>query len=174
MGVQFATWIATLFISGLCTAALFAQGLYAPSKISGGAQIYYEDTMASLSTSMINNYRTTLMSYQTAVNANVIPSISQDQLLKWNSTLGKLSDDAKNMASATQGTVDPAKMVSYLTQALALYQDNTILTVAQVDAFTCNNNVTVTDANGAVSITKGVACPKPKLVANVTNPLAKA
>jgi sodium-dependent phosphate transporter len=34
-GQQFASWVATLFVVGLAVAAIFAQGIYSPSKIDG-------------------------------------------------------------------------------------------------------------------------------------------
>jgi hypothetical protein len=47
---QFSSWVGTLIIVGVSTAALFAQGLYAPGKLEGKAQIFYEDRVALAST----------------------------------------------------------------------------------------------------------------------------
>jgi hypothetical protein len=41
--LQFGSWIFTLFVSGLGTAAVFAYGVYAPGKIEGAQVIYHED-----------------------------------------------------------------------------------------------------------------------------------
>jgi sodium-dependent phosphate transporter len=46
LGLQFGSWIFTLFVSGLGTAALFAQGVYAPGKIEGAQVIYYENQVS--------------------------------------------------------------------------------------------------------------------------------
>jgi solute carrier family 20 (sodium-dependent phosphate transporter) len=46
--VQFSSWITTLFIMGLCTAGLFAQGVYAPSIPTGAQLIYCEDSVAAV------------------------------------------------------------------------------------------------------------------------------
>lgn len=47
---QFASWVSTLFVAGLLTAAIFAQGVYAPSLISGNAQVEYEKGISAMST----------------------------------------------------------------------------------------------------------------------------
>jgi hypothetical protein len=41
--LQFGSWIFTLFVSGIGTAAVFAAGIYSPSKLEGAQVIYYED-----------------------------------------------------------------------------------------------------------------------------------
>jgi solute carrier family 20 (sodium-dependent phosphate transporter) len=47
---QFASWMSTLFIAAFGTAALFAQGLYAPSKVSGATVMFYEAQMSGMAT----------------------------------------------------------------------------------------------------------------------------
>ncbi len=45
---QFSGWVSTLFVVGLGTAGLFAQGIYSPSAISGEQQMLYENGITNL------------------------------------------------------------------------------------------------------------------------------
>jgi solute carrier family 20 (sodium-dependent phosphate transporter) len=45
-GLQFMCWVATLFVNGFATAAVFAQGVYAPSLAQARTVHMYEDSLA--------------------------------------------------------------------------------------------------------------------------------
>ncbi|KAJ9532650.1 hypothetical protein QJQ45_010711 [Haematococcus lacustris] len=143
---QFSSWIATLFIAGLGTAALFAQGVYTPSRVSGLHQVYYEDQVSATAVSIFDNYRASLLTYARAANASLLPQLTTSQLSSMNSTLVKLSAETKAAGGTSRQTVDPSELFGYLNTALSLVQSNSILTVGQValvpGAALCNNNVT--------------------------------
>ncbi len=53
---------------------------------------------------MVNNYRSSMMNYQAASAAGVIPRLPESSLLAWNSSLTKLSSTAKNATSNSAGS----------------------------------------------------------------------
>ena len=48
-GAQFASWVVTMFVVGGVTAALFAQGVYTPSKIDGAQVAAYQKGLMQMS-----------------------------------------------------------------------------------------------------------------------------
>ena len=82
-GAQFASWIATLFICGFGTGALFAAGAYAPSVQMGQGIINYENGVSNLNQYMSGQLTTALakMDYtQVAAGYYNSPYVS------WNTT----------------------------------------------------------------------------------------
>ena len=59
-GAQFVSWVVTMFVCGGVTAALFAQGVYTPSKIDGAQVAAYQKGLMSMTNSTATSFNTTL------------------------------------------------------------------------------------------------------------------
>lgn len=167
---QFSSWVATLFVVGAITAAFFAQGIYAPSKISGAAQIKYENQMTQLTTSLYSNYNKTLQPFITANSSIPVLGSRPDldnQYVQLQKAITKASADAKFLTGTKQQTVRPEVVYNALLDALALYQASTVMAVGQEAVFpnatACNN------AAGSQA-----ACAAPQLVPKDTGLTVKA
>ncbi|KAK9815833.1 hypothetical protein WJX72_010493 [[Myrmecia] bisecta] len=162
---QFCSWVATLFVVGLLTAALFAQGVYAPGKVDGHQVMVYEDRVTNLTTNVYKDFNTTLYQYKGAASNGSLTRLnasqwsSLDKSIKAANTYAKglIDYNAKKNANQTAFAED---VTGALYKALALVQQNTVNTLGQNDVYAgatlCNSNVT--SSNGTV------ACPAPKLL----------
>ncbi|OAE26075.1 hypothetical protein AXG93_3703s1000 [Marchantia polymorpha subsp. ruderalis] len=61
---QFASWVTTLFVIGLAVAAVFAQGIYIPSKIQGKEVTMCKDRVTNLTTKVYKDFNSSLQSYR--------------------------------------------------------------------------------------------------------------
>lgn len=96
---QFLSWMSTLVVIGLCVAAVFSQGVYAPSAISGRQVDKYEDRMVELSTSVYKDFNTTLQSFREASVAGAVPQLSPQQWQNLNTTVNKAYATAKDLTN---------------------------------------------------------------------------
>ncbi|KAK9823293.1 hypothetical protein WJX72_001659 [[Myrmecia] bisecta] len=162
---QFVSWVATLFVVGLLTAALFAQGVYAPGKVDGHQVVVYEDRVTNLTTNLYKDFNSTLYQYKAAAAEGALTRLnasqwsSLDKSLKAANTYAKGLIDYNAKAKANQ-TAFAEDVTGALYKALALVQQNTVNTLGQNDVYAgatlCNSNAT--SSNGTV------ACPAPKLL----------
>eukprot|EP00879_Flechtneria_rotunda_P006676 GHRR01007016.1.p1 GENE.GHRR01007016.1~~GHRR01007016.1.p1 ORF type:complete len:614 (+),score=157.23 GHRR01007016.1:344-2185(+) len=100
---QFASWVATLFVVGLGVAALFAQGIYTPSKIDGGQVLAYENGLAKTTQGILSNFNTTLQSYQPAAAAGALTNLNTNQWATLNETIADAAD-ANKLITSTKGS----------------------------------------------------------------------
>ncbi|GBF87500.1 sodium phosphate symporter [Raphidocelis subcapitata] len=159
-GKQFASWVATLFVVGLGVAAIFAQGIYSPSKVDGDAVMAYEKDVAGLTSNIAGGLNETLLGFESASRAGLLRNLSPMQWTELNSTVSELGTKAANVTSA--GTVDGKKLISALKQALEIVQNNSILTLGQnevfPDALICHGHIPA-NIRGDLP----AACPHPLL-----------
>jgi sodium-dependent phosphate transporter len=100
-GKQFASWAATLFVVGFGVAAIFAQGIYSPSKIDGDAVANYEKGVSALTGNIASGFNTTLTALQPAAEAGVLQRLSPPQWLELKDAVDALSDSANITGAAT-------------------------------------------------------------------------
>jgi len=107
---QFGSWVCTLVAVAAITGAVFAQGIYTPSKISGKQVEQYKLVMARSTLSMVHNYNRTLPSL--AVLAN---------------RAGDLFDPSMPQSTA----VNPEDVGNMLTEAIQLNTNQSVFTLFQ-------------------------------------------
>lgn len=164
---QFTCWVLTLVFAGSLTAALYAQGVYAPSEIDGRQVKYYEDALVNVTGSMYANFNKTLYDYKEAAQGGAISTLSSEEWARLNASVTKgLRADRRLTdvkAKYVSMTVRPSVAVGYLENILSLVQNHSILTLGQElvvpGAQICNSNVTKQIRAGAKA-----SCPAPKLV----------
>lgn len=146
-GKQFISWVATLFICVLGTAALFAIGIYTPSKIDGGHVIAYENGLSNTTGTLLKGFNESLLSFEEASSARVLANLNPAQWQELNETVASIAGDNRDV-TATRGNtaIQPAFVMDTLAQAMGLFQNNSVFTLGQNSVFPganlCNNNVT--------------------------------
>nr|WNH14450.1 phosphate transporter B 1;2 [Pteris vittata] len=157
-GEQFASWVSTLVVIGLCTAALFSQGVYSPSVVAGKSLVRYENDVTQISKDILVNFDSNLQSYQQASLQNAVPELSSTTWLELNKTV----NDIKIYNSTKNPTVDADVIIGQLRSALALVQDYAVDALGQSRVYPgaplCNTNTTVNNA------TASSPCRSPLLV----------
>ncbi|KAG2490083.1 hypothetical protein HYH03_011389 [Edaphochlamys debaryana] len=139
----FCSWVATLVVVGLCTAALFAQGVFSPC-ISANKQLYqYEQSLVARGASIVNQMNTTLYAYRNASQANFLTRLTPTQWNNLNKSITSYASTGKTMLTPSKtGTLNPNQVISYLDQSLALLSNNSIVTLGQENVYnmskTCN------------------------------------
>ncbi|KAG6552743.1 hypothetical protein Mapa_005691 [Marchantia paleacea] len=96
---QFASWVSTLFVIGLVVAAVFAQGVYTPSKIQGKEVTKYEDRVTNLTTQVYKDFNTSLQSYKAASDALVLTNLPPSTWTQLNDTINSANTNAKNLVN---------------------------------------------------------------------------
>ncbi|BBN09031.1 solute carrier family 20 (sodium-dependent phosphate transporter) [Marchantia polymorpha subsp. ruderalis] len=160
---QFASWVSTLFVIGLFVAALFAQGVYAPSKIQGKEVTRYEDQVTTFTTQVYTDFNTSLFSYRASSDALVLsnlPPTTWSQLN--NSVQAGLTQAKKLVDSKSSQTTDADQIMSSLYSSLSLLQNHTVFTLGQNTVFP-GADVCMDPANAAATLLN-VPCESPKLV----------
>ncbi|CAL8461919.1 g1450 [Coccomyxa elongata] len=156
---HFASWVATLFLVGFGTAAIFAQGVYAPSIPEGREVMQYENRLTNLTTNLYKDFNTTLWSYRNASASNVLPLLPPAQWDTLNKTVNAASTKAKRQVDPKyQQSVAPDAILDSLYKAIALYQQNTVFTLGQNTVYNgsavCNNNDVAAIASNTLSACK--------------------
>ncbi|WIA16180.1 hypothetical protein OEZ85_012894 [Tetradesmus obliquus] len=146
-GKQFISWVATLFICVLGTAALFAIGIYTPSKIDGGHVIAYENGLSNTTGTLLKGFNESLLSFEDASSAGVLANLNPAQWQELNETVASIAGDNRDV-TATRGNtaIQPSFVMDTLAQAMGLFQNNSVFTLGQNSVFPganlCNNNIT--------------------------------
>lgn len=102
---QFASWVATLFVIGLAVAAVFAQGIYTPSKIQGKEVTMYEDRVTNLTTQVYKDFNSSLQSYRPVAAQGLLVNLPNTTWNDLNATVAVNANAAKNL-------IDPKKTQS--------------------------------------------------------------
>ncbi|KAL2629285.1 hypothetical protein R1flu_013971 [Riccia fluitans] len=133
---QFASWVSTLLVIGLAVAAVFSQGVYAPSKIQGKEVIMYEDRVANLTTGIYKDFNANLQSYKSNSDALLLPTLPPTTWADLNTTVTSAATKTKNLVDpkVTQ-TTDVDQILGSLYQSLSLLQNYTIFTLGQSTVF---------------------------------------
>mmetsp|Transcript_37091 Transcript_37091/g.82502 ORF Transcript_37091/g.82502 Transcript_37091/m.82502 type:complete len:676 (-) Transcript_37091:1157-3184(-) len=125
-------WILTLGVAIGFTAALFAQGLYAPGIVSLNDLNQYEEGLATSARGIYSDFNSTLYQYQAAANASRIPNLDYAAWRKLNSTITAQMTDGKNMITyKNNGTVNPEVLLDYVFKAFNLVQQYSVITLGQ-------------------------------------------
>ncbi|KAI5056829.1 hypothetical protein GOP47_0028647 [Adiantum capillus-veneris] len=143
---QFASWVSTLVVIGMVTAAVFSQGVYSPSVIAGKEVVQYEQDVTQISKDILGNFNTTLLSYQQASLQNAVPELSSAKWAELNETLSAIEIfDYKKTPSANVEVI-----MGQLRAALALVQNYSVDALGQSRVFPgallCNTNTTANNA----------------------------
>ena len=110
----FASWVSTLALVALFTAAFFAQAVYAPSIVAGGAVLRYEDGVTTAAGNLLAGYESALRGSGYNVD-NMDDPFARS-----------LSATRANIAAVRAGTpqtVQPQQALGWLDTSLALYQN---------------------------------------------------
>nr|WNH14453.1 phosphate transporter B 1;1 [Pteris cretica] len=148
-GEQFASWVSTLVVIGLCTAAIFSQGVYSPSITAGKSLVQYENDVTKISKDILVNFDSNLQSFQQASLQNAVPELSSATWMELNSTVHDIS-----IYNATKNpTVDVDVIIAQLRSTLALVQKYSIDALGQSRVFPgaplCNTNTTANNATAS-------------------------
>ncbi|MCO5610642.1 hypothetical protein L7F22_064881 [Adiantum nelumboides] len=146
---QFASWVSTLVVIGLVTAAVFSQGVYSPSVIAGKDLVQYETDVTQISKDILVNFNANLQSYQQASFQAAVPGFTNATWLELNQTVNEIK-----VYNATKNpTVDVGVIMGQLRAALALVQNYTVDTLGQTrvypGALLCNSNTTSNNATAS-------------------------
>ncbi|PTQ38021.1 hypothetical protein MARPO_0054s0122 [Marchantia polymorpha] len=129
---QFFSWVATLFVIGFVVAALFAQGVYSPSKISGNEVSRYEDSLTSVTTQVYKEFSSSLQTVKAASDAQVLVNLPPVTWASLNTTISIAATKAKDLTDPSRGqTVNIDDVMNGLYQSLSLLQNFTIFTLGQ-------------------------------------------
>ena len=137
-GAQFASWVVTMFVCGGVTAALFAQGVYTPSKIDGQQVAAYQKGLMSMTNATSTSFNTTLYSFQDAAAAGAIPGLDQEKFDAYAKDTAKVQKELKNWKNASQPqstSIKPEDVFKTYKASLATALSNTINTLGQATVF---------------------------------------
>ncbi|KAH7290905.1 hypothetical protein KP509_30G068900 [Ceratopteris richardii] len=156
---QFLAWVSTLVVIGLFTAALFAQGVYSPSVISGKQVNLYEDSVASISSGMLTSFNSTLQSYQQPSLQNAVPELNSTTWMQLNQTVNSIH--VYNPKKTPSADVE-ADVLRPFRVVLSLIQNYSVDALGQSRVFPgallCNTNTT------ASNTTNSTPCKSPFLI----------
>lgn len=162
-GQQFASWVVTMIICAVCTAALFAAGIYTPSRIDGSQLSQMKDGVASMAGSAVKGMNQSLVAFQPAAAAGALPSLSATQWGEFNSSLAKIGSGIKNLANHKKPqsvAQDPKQVLGLLRSAMGLQANNSINTIGQTTvlpgANLCNGPLLA-----SIQANELTACPMP-------------
>eukprot|EP00775_Hariotina_reticulata_P012767 gene12767-12895_t len=163
-GKQFASWVSTLFVVGLGVAAVFAQGIYSPSKVDGGLVLKYENALANSTSSMLTQFNTSLLAFKPAAEAGALRTLSPAKIEELNNTIEGIAKANSAITTVKDNTaVNPADALGTHTAALKLFQDNSVFTLGQNNvypgAMVCNG-----PDPAAIKANKQEACQSPSIV----------
>eukprot|EP00850_Spirogloea_muscicola_P013656 SM000094S24673 [mRNA] locus=s94:4045:7180:- [translate_table: standard] len=163
-GKQFASWVATLAVVGLCTAGLFAQGVYAPSAIQADEITKYEQGISNFTGTVFKNFNTTLQEYRVAAEANTLPQLSAAQWNALNVAINASSTQSKKLGDTSKSpTVFADQALELLFKSQALVQQNTIVTLGQTRIFN-GSQVCSSSDTAEIEANVTVACEAPVLL----------
>lgn len=155
---QFASWVMTLVVIGLCTAALFSQGVYSPSVIAGKSVLQYENDVTQISKDMLVSFNSNLQNYQQASLRNAVPELPNSTWLQLNKTV----HDIRVYNATKNPSVDVEVIMGQLKAALSLIQEYSVDALGQSRVFPgallCNTNIT------ASNVTDNSPCRPPLLI----------
>ena len=159
-GLQFASWIATMFICGLFSAAIFSAGAYAPC-IQMSKQIQgFEGGISELQVYTATGLSNMAKSYVASATANQTEKDSLDSLKQIITTMERYITNTKAEVSTKVQTADPNVLWGYLYKTLSLMQMESIGTIGQnyvnPGALVCNDY--------AVPMNTTASCMSPLLV----------
>lgn len=162
-GQQFASWVVTMVICAGTTAALFAAGIYTPSRIDGSQLAQMKAGVASMAGSAVKGMNSTLVSFQPAAAAGAIPSLSATQWSEFNASLAKIGSGIKDLTNAKKPqsvAQDPKKVLGLLKSVMGLQGNNSINTIGQTTvvpgANLCNGPLLASIQAGELA-----SCPMP-------------
>ncbi|GLC32995.1 hypothetical protein PLESTB_000382400 [Pleodorina starrii] len=163
---QFASWIATLVLVGLSTAALFAQGVYAPSASCNKVVGVYENNVIGAARSIALDFNSTLYSFRASAQGGKLPRLSNSSWSSLNKSVNSyLNTGKKYLDSKSTGTIKPEDAITYLSSSLSLLSNYSIMTLGQSDVF-----VGAPKCHDAANNVTGVACPAPKPLSKMSPP----
>ncbi|GFR47206.1 hypothetical protein Agub_g8886 [Astrephomene gubernaculifera] len=129
---QFASWVATLLVVGLCTAALFAQGVFAPCISANKVIVSYENGVIGTGQSIAKDLNTTLFNYRAAAFSGNLTRLNSTQWQSANKSIAAHVAKGKTLLDSSKtGTIVVGDAVTYLHKSLALLQGNTLVTLGQ-------------------------------------------
>ena len=117
----FASWVSTLVLVALVTAAVFAQALYAPSIVTGGTVMRYEDGVTAVAGGLLAGYTAALRG--SGYNTD---SIADPFARSLNFTRINIAGVRAGMPQS----VEPEQVLGWLDTSLALYQTAITLDLA--------------------------------------------
>jgi len=133
---QFFSWVLTLVAVAGITAAIFAQGIYTPSKISGKQVEGYKLVMAQRTLALLNNYNQTLQAAFPLSQVTPPPLEGLDSAAWYdaNYTVGDIAARAGDLFDPTRPqsvAVSPESVGKMLDEAVQLNTNNSIFTWGQ-------------------------------------------
>ncbi|KAJ9508203.1 hypothetical protein QJQ45_021537 [Haematococcus lacustris] len=158
--LQFSTWVSTLFVCGLGTAAIFALGVYSPGIVEGAQVELYEDRISNLTQHLYRSVNTELVPFRGAAAEGTIPTLSNATWTSLNRSTLTNAAAAKAATGTTRQTVPPEEVLGNLYRALALVQQTSVSTVGQARVFPGATNV----CNGPAGPDAPAACRAPRLL----------
>jgi sodium-dependent phosphate transporter len=167
-GRQFIAWMCTLAIVGLLTAALFAQGVYAPSEIDSNQVMTYEDRIVNMTQNIYKDMNTTLYSFRSVANENQLPRLSANDWAALNKSITTANNAAKaltdtKLALKQSQTLEATQLLTTLNKALTLLANYTVNTLGQSTVFP-GANICTANTTAALNSATLVSCRNPSIV----------
>ncbi|KXZ51046.1 hypothetical protein GPECTOR_14g33 [Gonium pectorale] len=136
LGITFISWGLTLFVVALSTAALFAQGVFAPSMSCNNLVRVYEDNVVGIGRSMARDMNSTLYAFKNASDAGNLVRLNNTRWSSLNRSINSFVRTGNTwLTPRTVGTIKVNDAVDYLARAVALVQENTLVTLGQEQNF---------------------------------------
>ncbi|KAG2440881.1 hypothetical protein HXX76_003735 [Chlamydomonas incerta] len=161
----FCSWIATVVVVALTTAAIFAMGVFAPS-ISCNKQLYlYERYTIQQGQSIAKDVLSTLNAYKTFAYQNTtLPNLNQTKWQAMNKSINAyISNGTKFLTYKTTGALNPQQTNGYLAAGISLMAATSITTLGQAQTYptakVCNDNSTL-----PMTFTQACKAPQPMKV----------
>jgi len=135
LGKTFTGWVFTLIIVGLGSAALFAQGAFAPSIQASKTIGFYEKNITAATTYMTGKINSTLIASKTTLIA-LDSNVTYGAYLSY---IAKLSNNAKyEVDTKKTGTANQELVVGYLYKAMSFMQEHSFFWLGQNDVSMLN------------------------------------
>lgn len=96
---QFISWASTLFVVIGGVAALFAQGVYSPSRVMGNEIFAYEAAFTNVTGTLYGNFNTTLQAYKIPAQAGAISTLSAKQWVQMDEDVATYAANARRLGS---------------------------------------------------------------------------
>lgn len=153
---QFASWAVTVVITALFTGALFAQGIYAPSREAGRQVEIYEDWIINMTRTQIKDFNRSLYA---------LPPFKDFDTYAY--SLALMDNGTKNyLKPKAIGTLQPKYILPYANSMLSMMKNFTVYSIA----------VNTDELDKVCLKEAGVKCAHPKLLDSkysVSQPMTK-
>ncbi|KAL2629279.1 hypothetical protein R1flu_013965 [Riccia fluitans] len=133
---QFLSWVSTLVVIGLFVSAIFAQGVYSPSKTASQELNQYEDRLTNVTNQVYTDFSSSLQSYKRVSDAGLLVNLPPATWANLNFSVSNAASRALDLSNPKKiQSVNVDQVLSGLYESLSLLQNYTVFTLGQNTVF---------------------------------------